>query len=105
MNQFVLLTILSVGAVAALFLALAIFLFKIIHELETIGGPATRFRDAINYLAKIRLGVRAIEVETGGLVPQVTKLNAGLGGIRDGLRAIDQNLGGVIAAVSKQVQR
>lgn len=105
MNTFVLLALLSVLAVAALFVALAAFLFKIIHELETIGGPATRFRNAVNYLSKIRLGVRAIEVETGGLVPQVTKLNAGLGGIRDGLRAIDGNLGGVIAAVVKQVPR
>ena len=105
MNTFVLLALLSVVAVAALFVALAWFLFKIIDELESIGGPGSRFRKPTNYLSKIRLGVRAIEVETGGLVPQVTKLNAGLGGIRDGLRAIDGNLGGVIAAVVKQVPR
>jgi hypothetical protein len=105
MNTFVLLTLLSVVGVAALFIALAWFLFKIIHELESIGGPASRFRSAVNYLSKIRLGVRAIEVETGHLLPQVAKLNAGLGGIRDGLRAIEANLSGVIAAVTKQGQR
>ena len=102
MNPLVLLTLLSVIGAAALFIALAWFLFKIIHELESIGGPSTRFRNAIDYLSKIRLGVRAIEVETGHLPTQVLKLNAGLGAIRDGLRAIDGNLGGVITAVTKQ---
>jgi len=98
----VLLTAISVFGAWALFIALALFLRPIIRELEDIGGPPTRFRQPANFLAKIRLGVRAIEVETGGLVPQVTKLNAGLTAIRDGLRAIDANLGGVIAGVSKQ---
>lgn len=98
----VLLTALSVLGASALFIALALFLRPIIRELEDIGGPSTRFRQPANFLAKIRLGVRAIEVETGGLVPQVTKLNAGLTAIRDGLRGIDANLTGVIDGVSKQ---
>jgi len=98
----VLLTALSVVGAWALFIALALFLRPIIRELEDIGGPSTRFRRPANFLAKIRLGVRAIEVETGGLVPQVTKLNAGLTAIRDGLRAIDGNLGGTIDGVSRQ---
>lgn len=97
-----LLMLLSVVGAAALFIALAIFLVLICNELEAIGGPATRFRKPVNYLSKIRLGVRAIEVETGGLVPQVTKLNAGLGAVAQGLAAIDANLGGVIASVSGQ---
>lgn len=88
--------------VVALFVALALFLRAINQTLEDIGGPASRFRRPVNYLSKIRLGLRAIEVETGGLVPQLTRLNGGLGAVRDGLRAIDANLGGVIAAVSKQ---
>ena len=49
----------------------------------------------MNYLAKIRLGVRAIERQTDALAPYVTKLNAGLAAIRDGLKAIDANLAGV----------
>lgn len=102
MNPMVLLTLLSVIGAAALFIALALFLFAIINELEAIGGPGSRFRRPVNYLAKIRLGVRAIEVETGHLAPQVTRLNGGLGAIRDGLRAIDKNLDGVITAVSQQ---
>ena len=98
----VLLTAISVLGAWALFIALALFLRPIIRTLEDVGGPSTRFRRPSNFLAKIRLGVRAIEMETGGLVPQVTKLNAGLTAIRDGLRAIDSNLGGVIDGVSKQ---
>jgi len=98
----VLLTVLSVLGASALFIALALFLRPIIRELEDIGGPSTRFRAPANFLAKIRLGVRAIEVETGAIVPQVTKLNGGLTAIRDGLRGIDANLAGVIDGVSKQ---
>jgi len=98
----VLLTALSVAGAWALFIALALFLRPIIRELEDIGGPATRFWRPANFLAKIRLGVRAIEVETAGIAPQVTKLNGGLLAIRDGLRAIDANLAGTIEAVSRQ---
>ena len=97
-----LLMVLSVVGAAALFIALAIFLVLICNQLEAIGGPATRFVKPVNYLSKIRLGVRAIEVQTGGLVPQVTKLNAGLGAVRDGLVAIDTNLGAAIASVVRQ---
>lgn len=102
MNSMVTLTVISVLGVAALFIALALYLRAIVRELEEIGGPTTRFRRPANYLAKIRLGLRAIEVETGGLAPQVTKLNAGLGAVRDGLKAIDSNLGGAIEAVVRQ---
>lgn len=97
-----LLMVLSVAGVVALFLALALFLVAITDELEAIGGPATRFKKPVNYLSKIRLGVRAIEVQTGHLVPQVTKLNAGLGAVRDGLGAIDANLAAVLSSVSRQ---
>lgn len=96
------LMLVSVLGVVALFVALALFLRAINQTLEDIGGPATRFRKPVNYLSKIRLGLRAIEVETGGIVPQVTRLNAGLQAVRDGLRATDANLGATIAAVSRQ---
>lgn len=102
MSPMVLLMVLSVLGASALFVALALFLFRIVRELEAIGGPATRFRRPTNYLSKIRLGLRAIEVETGHLAPQVTRLNAGLQGIRAGLVAIDGHLGGVIEGVSRQ---
>jgi hypothetical protein len=102
MNIFVLLAVLSVVGAAALFIALAIFLRAIDHVLEDIGGPATRFSAPVNYLAKIRLGVRAIERQTDALAPYATRLNAGLGAIRDGLTAIDANLAGLISAVSRQ---
>ena len=102
MNPFVLLALLSVLGVAALFVALALFLRAIDRTLEEIGGPATRFAAPVNYLAKIRLGLRAIERQTDALAPYVTKVNTGLGAIRDGLRLIDASLAGVIAAVSRQ---
>lgn len=105
MNTMVLFMLLSVLGVAALFVALALYLRAITRELEQIGGPATRFFRPVNFLSKIRLGLRAIEVETGHLAPQVTALNAGLVAIRDGLKAIDTNLAGVIAAVQRQEGR
>jgi hypothetical protein len=105
MNAMVLLAVISVAGAAALFVALALFLRAIDGELETIGGPATRFVAPANYLAKIRLGVRAIERQTDALAPQVGRLNEGLTAIRDGLRAIDGNLARLIASVSRQERR
>jgi hypothetical protein len=102
MNTMVLLMLVSVVGVAALFVALALYLRAITRELEQVGGPATRFFKPVNFLSKIRLGLRAIEVETGHIVPQVTTLNATLTSVRDGLKAIDANLAGVIAAVQRQ---
>jgi hypothetical protein len=102
MNAMVLLATLSVLGVAALFLALASFLVVIARELEEIGGPATLFVRPINYLSKIRMGVRAIERQTDALVPHVTRLNGQLSGVLEGLQAIDANLEGVIGAVSRQ---
>jgi hypothetical protein len=105
MNAMVLLAVISVAGAAALFVALALFLRAIDGALETIGGPATRFVAPANYLAKIRLGVRAIERQTDALAPQVGRLNEGLTAIGDGLRAIDGNLARLIASVSRQDRR
>ena len=99
MNVFTLLTLVTVAGAAALFIALVAFLFLIVRELRATGG------NPVSYLAKIRLGLRAIEVETGHIVPEVTKLNGTLTSIRDGLRAVDGNLGAVIAGVSRQGAR
>lgn len=102
MNTFTLLAVLSVVTVAALFIALAYFLFAIIAQLETIGGEAKGYGAQSSFLSKIRLGVRAIEVQTGYIPTQVTKLNGTLTSVRDGLGAIDSNLAGVITNVSRQ---
>lgn len=102
MNPFTLLMLLSVTGAAALFIALALFLHNISMQLEKIGGEEKGYGVRASYLSKIRMGVRAIEVETGMIAPQVTLLNTTLTQVRDGLIVVDNNLGGVIAAVSKQ---
>lgn len=102
MNTFTLLMLLSVTGVAALFLALALFLIAITGQLELIGGEERGYGVKASYLSKIRMGVRAIEVETGMIPVQVTQLNTTLTSVRDGLIAVDGNMAGVIAAVSAQ---
>jgi hypothetical protein len=103
MSPFVLLMALSVTAVSALFIALALFLHYITTQLEKIGGEEKGYGVRASYLSKIRVGVRAIEKETGMIPTQVTKLNGTLTSVRDGLIVVDENLAGVIAAVTKQV--
>lgn len=105
MNIFIALMTVTLIGVAALFIALALFVRAIVRELEEIGGPATRFVRPVNYLSKIRLGLRAIEVHTGYIAPQVTQLNQTLTSIRDGLRAIDGSLASVITNVQQQEHR
>ncbi len=102
MNTFTLLTLLSVVGASALFIALAIFLFVITAELEEIGGEEKGYGVKASFLSQIRVGLRAIEVETGNIPTQVAKLNDTLTKVRDGLVVVNDNLGGVIAAVSKQ---
>jgi len=103
MSPFTVLMLLSVVAASALFIALALFLNYITGELEKIGGEEKGYGVKASFLSKIRVGVRAIEVETAAIPTQVTKLNATLTSVRDGLIVVDNNLAGVIAAVSKQV--
>jgi len=93
---------LTVAGVVALFVALALYVRAISRELEEIGGPASRFYRPTNYLSKIRVGLRAIDVHTAHLAPQVTALNGTLESIRDGLRAIDGGLGETIASIQRQ---
>ena len=92
----VLLTLLSALLVLVFFALLAYALVKISAALESIGGTPT------SYLAKLRLGLRAIEKETGHLAPQVIKVNAGLTQIAGGLMSVDKHLVGTIAAVTRQ---
>ena len=103
MNPFTLLMALSVIAASALFIALALFLNHITRALEMIGGEEKGYGVKASFLSKIRVGVRAIEQETGMIPTQVTKLNQTLTAVRDGLVVVNDNLGGVISAVSRQV--
>ena len=99
MNTMVWLSIASVAAVAALFIALATFLVLILRQLDPTGGTGR------SYLAKIRLGLRAIEIETGHIPGEVVPLNQRLALIRDGLVQVDVNLGSLASAVQRQEER
>jgi len=92
----VLLTFLSAVLVLVVLLVVAIALIKISAVLRSIGGTPTSF------LAKLRLGLRAIESETGHLTPQVVRLNEGLTQIAGGLEAVDGHLVGTINAAVEQ---
>jgi hypothetical protein len=92
----VLLTLLSILAVVLLVGALVFFLVRINGVLDRVGGTPT------SYLAKIRMGVRAIEVETGHLPVQATALNDQLAQIAGGLAAVDGALVATAAAAAEQ---
>jgi len=91
-----LMTILTALLVIVFFLVLAYALIKISSVLRAIGGNPT------SYLAKLRLGLRAIESETEHLTPQVVRANENLTKIAGGLVAVDDNLAGVINAAVAQ---
>ena len=91
-----LLTLLTALLVLVFFSVLAYALVRISGALIAIGGKPT------SYLAKLRMGLRAIEKETSHLAPQVTQVNAGLTQIAGGLASVDKHLVGTIAAVVKQ---
>ena len=92
----VLFTILTALLVIVFFLVLAYALIKISNVLRSIGGTPT------SYLAKLRLGLRAIEVETGHLTPNVVRANENLTAIAGGLGAVDGHLIGTINAAVAQ---
>ena len=92
----VLLTVLTAVLVLVFFVVLAVALVRISRALESVGGRPTSF------LAKLRMGLRAIEKETSHLTPQVVKVNAGLTQIAGGLGAVDSHLIGAIEAVTRQ---
>mgnify|MGYP000431880780 CR=1 FL=1 len=90
------LMLLTILAVLLLVFVLVKYLLAIIDLLTSIGG------DGKSYLAKLRLGLRAIETETGHLPTEVTKLNKALTETAGGLKVVDQHLVGTIDAVLKQ---
>lgn len=97
--MFVLLMVLTILAVLALVVVLVYYLSHIIGLLESIGGTPT------SSLARLRVGLRAIETETGNLPSQVPPLNATLGAIAEGLGQVDRHLVGTIEAVQRQARR
>ncbi len=76
--------------------ALIYFVAAIFGLLVNIGG------DGNSFLAKLRLGLRAIETETGHLPVQVTKLNETLTNTGAGLKVVNGHLEGTIQAALKQ---
>lgn len=94
--MFILLMLLTTVVVLVFFGVLIYYLFYIVQTLEAIGGSPDSF------LAKLRLGLRAIEKETSHLPTQVTELNGGLSAVRDGLKQVDVHLVNTIDAVVKQ---
>ena len=91
----ILLTLASCLAVLLLLAVVAIDLRRIISELDDIGGASR------SYLAKIRYGLRAIEVETAQLAPQGTALNRGLRALDGGLRSVAGDRTATLAALTK----
>ena len=94
--MYILLMILTVLLVLLFVGALIFFVASIHRSLINIGGNGNSF------LAKLRLGLRAIETETGHLPVQVTKLNETLTNTGAGLKAVNGHLEGTIQAALKQ---
>lgn len=90
-------TILATALAALLFLAVvARALVRIVAALEAIGGNGE------SLLAKLRLGLRAIERETSHLPAAAPKINEGLKNITGGLVQVDATLGSLYAALNAQ---
>ncbi len=95
----ILLTLVSAIVVVIFFAVVAFYVFRITKTLEQIGGSP------VSYLAKLRLGLRAIEQETAHLPTEVTKLNFSLTQVANGLQQVDAHLVGTIEAVVRQGQK
>ena len=94
--MFTLLMILTVLLVLLFVGALVYFVAAIHRLLVDIGGTG------VSFLGKLRMGLRAIETETGHLPVQVTKLNTTLTNIGAGLKVVNTNLEGTIQHALKQ---
>lgn len=88
------LTVLTATQILAFVSALIYFLWRIVNALEKVGGQAD------SSLAKLRLGIRAIETESSHLAPQVIQLNGGLTALAGKLVAVDSQLKAVADALS-----
>ncbi|GAB4436737.1 MAG: hypothetical protein Kow0031_18470 [Anaerolineae bacterium] len=92
----VLMMILTIIILSAFFGVLAVYLYIIGKALDAIGGSPD------SYLAKLRLGLRAIEQETSHIPTMVTQLNQNLTATAEGLQVVDGHLVKTIDAVLKQ---
>ncbi len=99
-----LLAILSAVAVVAFLLVLAALAIRIASTLESIGNrePSIGHQGHMSFLAKISLGVRAIEGETSQLPPQATELNQNLQPLAAGLIAVRDKLASIRERVQHQ---
>ncbi len=88
-----LLAALGVTALAAVLIG---YLVALVGVLDRLGGQPT------SLLARIRMGVRAIEVETGHLPPQVERLNGGAVALRHELQAVAAALAATAHAVGRR---
>ncbi len=86
----------SAICVLAFFLVVAFALLRIDPVLESIGGRGD------SYLAKLRLGLRAIERETSHLPAAAPRINEGLAALAGGLTAVDASLGRAHATLTAQ---
>ncbi len=93
METSTLLILVTAVATLVFFGVVARGLMRIAPLLEQIGGNGDSF------LAKLRLGLRAIERETSHLPVAAPRVNAGLGAVAAGLMAVDASLGGFFAAL------
>lgn len=95
----IVLTLLTAALVLIFLGALAYALVKICNVLESIGGLP------VSYLAKLRMGLRAIQRETSHLPSQAGVLNGGLTAVASGLQAVEGHLRGTIDAAVAQPNR
>lgn len=79
--------------------ALLYYVHRITTLVREIGGSPT------SYLAKLRVGLRAIETETGHLPRLVQAANGELTAVADGLQAVDGHLKAVLQAAADQENR
>jgi len=86
----------TVLLVLVLFGALLRYVLQIVAHLESIGGTPT------SSLAKLRMGLRAIETETGHLPGAVVALNEELGQTAAGLQVVEGHLAATITAALRQ---
>jgi hypothetical protein len=96
MDSVTLLILINAVLVLLFFGVIAFALLKIVPLLESIGGRGDSF------LAKLRFGLRAIEVETSHIPGAVPGINEGLGKIAEGLTAVDRMLGELHVALVAQ---
>jgi hypothetical protein len=94
-----LMTILSALAALAFLGVVAAALVRIAALLAAIGGRGD------SYLAKLRLGLRAIERETSHLPAAAVPLNRNLGEVATGLTAVDGALAELHRALEAQERR